>query len=609
MARFSSVSTLLTESSGTWIPLHDGRALAERNGVLDKLLPIFDFVPGDRSPPPAPKHATAASSRPRAPRQHQPIRREDQFDAASVGQYQEDDTPDNITIVSDSIMEEDGFNSQYTNPRKRKRTADQMSVQDQQHRIWADSLLDYFMLLDSEDPILPPTAPPPGVSLDKPLDDKGHTALHWAAAMGDLDVVKDLISRGARIDSVSNNLGTPFMRAVLFTNNYDKKTMSKLARILAPTVRKTDWFGSTVFHHIAATTSSKNKYQCARYYFDSIINVLLETWIPSEVTELLNKRDKNGDTAIHICASNGARKCVRSLLGRHVTVDMPNAQGVTADDLIRQLNERRRSHYDASRARDMSSSPFGPDGRGSNGDAAPTAAAAAGVGGAVRAPSPAYRSATATALMTRVAPTLLEQLRAVAAEAEAQFEKLEQEALEVERVAGRRRAELDGLRRVADGQRLDALERDARDPPLLRADDADELELRALVLEAEALLELESADELLSLVGPNGAVANGSPIAADRSLPGAMGPPATNGLGDANALGQKLALAQKERQRLVKDSVKSMSVAGLGEKQGDYKRLLRAALGVKEQEVEGMLNEILRELEEERERARLEEEG
>ena len=53
---------------GTWIPLPDGRDLAERNGVMPQLLPILDYVAGDRSPPPAPKHATA-QSRPRAPRQ------------------------------------------------------------------------------------------------------------------------------------------------------------------------------------------------------------------------------------------------------------------------------------------------------------------------------------------------------------------------------------------------------------------------------------------------------------------------------------------------------------------------------------------------------------
>ncbi|KAK8214840.1 Transcription factor mbp1 [Zalaria obscura] len=61
---------------GTWIPLPDGRALAERNGCLEKMRPIFDFVPGDRSPPPAPKHATAASSKPRTNRQLAPPQRQ-----------------------------------------------------------------------------------------------------------------------------------------------------------------------------------------------------------------------------------------------------------------------------------------------------------------------------------------------------------------------------------------------------------------------------------------------------------------------------------------------------------------------------------------------------
>jgi hypothetical protein len=54
---------------GTWIPLEEGRHLAERNGVLDKMRAIFDYIPGDRSPPPAPKHATAASNRMKPPKQ------------------------------------------------------------------------------------------------------------------------------------------------------------------------------------------------------------------------------------------------------------------------------------------------------------------------------------------------------------------------------------------------------------------------------------------------------------------------------------------------------------------------------------------------------------
>lgn len=57
---------ILTSVPGTWVPLTDGRALAEKNGILRKLFKIFDYVAGDRSPPPAPKHTTAASNRPKA---------------------------------------------------------------------------------------------------------------------------------------------------------------------------------------------------------------------------------------------------------------------------------------------------------------------------------------------------------------------------------------------------------------------------------------------------------------------------------------------------------------------------------------------------------------
>ena len=55
---------------GTWIPLHDGASLAQRNNVYSILAPIFEFEfqPGARSPPPAPKHVTAASQKPKLPK-------------------------------------------------------------------------------------------------------------------------------------------------------------------------------------------------------------------------------------------------------------------------------------------------------------------------------------------------------------------------------------------------------------------------------------------------------------------------------------------------------------------------------------------------------------
>lgn len=62
-------------AAGTWIPLPEGRALAEKNGVLDKLRVIFDFVPGDTTPPPAPKHSAAVSNKPKTSRQSNAARK------------------------------------------------------------------------------------------------------------------------------------------------------------------------------------------------------------------------------------------------------------------------------------------------------------------------------------------------------------------------------------------------------------------------------------------------------------------------------------------------------------------------------------------------------
>lgn len=64
--KLQSDSWLLTivAASGTYLPLQDARELARQHNVLDRLHPIFDFVPGAVTPPPAPRHA----SKPKQPK-------------------------------------------------------------------------------------------------------------------------------------------------------------------------------------------------------------------------------------------------------------------------------------------------------------------------------------------------------------------------------------------------------------------------------------------------------------------------------------------------------------------------------------------------------------
>lgn len=507
--------------------------------------------------------------------------------------------PDDVTVASGSWYDDypDANNPNNHNHlmsgRKRKRTDDILSIPDQQHQLWADELLDYFMLQEPvNDPFHRPPTPPPQVDLDRPIDDKGHTALHWAAAMGDLDVVKSLIHRGAKIDTPSNNGETPLMRAVIFTNNFDKKTMDKLAQWLVETVPNTEWFGSTVFHHIAATTSSKSKYACARYYLDCILNKMAERYDPHFITSILNKTDRNGDTAITIAARNGARKCVRSLIGRNAAVDIQNDVGETADELIVQLNHRRRN-------RALSSSPFQmdtsfhsalnlPRHNDSTVDTHihnPLTSSVMSTATIIPQQVVPHKSEAATALTQQIFPLLLSKSENLAKALDAEMGEREVEVSEAERVVAIRKEEIETLKKA----RVELAVRDAQ----LEGEDGDfdlrlERELANLREECEGWMEEEQARELEHLVQQERSKAADAAMDMDgEDLPR-----------DKMALMRKLKLLHQERQRLVSEVVDHQSAAGLGERQADYRRLISGALGVEDKDIEAMLPDIVAELEE-----------
>ncbi|KAL8765219.1 MAG: hypothetical protein Q9194_006638, partial [Teloschistes cf. exilis] len=329
---------------GTWVPLHEGRLLAERNGVLGKLLPLFDYIPGPISPPQAPKHQTAASNKgPKQPRvskinrQHMPPPSqisEDPYDGISA-QLDDDDSIDRSEIGSETFVADDDMTySQQTGSRKRKR-APEISVLEHQHTIYADALLDYFMLSESDHQYRhDPPEPPAGFMVNRPIDDQGHTALHWGAAMGDIETIRMFINRGARVDVPNVRGETPMIRAVLFTNNYEKETMPKLVEILLETIMQHDRYGATVLHHVAMTTTATSRKKSARYYLSVLLTRLADLLSPQDFTRFLESRDNRGDTAIHIAARHGARKLVRLFLARGVSVDIANNNNETAQEIM-----------------------------------------------------------------------------------------------------------------------------------------------------------------------------------------------------------------------------------------------------------------------------------
>lgn len=370
----------LTMALGTWVPLPEGRDLAERNGILDKLLPIFDFVAGDRSPPPAPKHTTAASSRPRvaknaasnrrlvseesafSPRKQQPpippppppqaSFNQDQHFSAVNQSFRDDESVAQASMESSSMIAEEDMapmSQHSTQSRKRKRGLNDLSLSiiEQQHIIYGDQLLDYFMTVGDAPAatrILPPD-PPANFQVDRPIDDHGNTALHWACSMGDIDIVRDLINRGANVKALSNHDETPLVRAVLFTNNYEKGTMQELADLLQETITFRDWFGATVFNHLAATTRSKGKWKSSRYYCQILMDKLNNILPPHQISLLLSSQDSNGDTAALAAAKNGCYRLATMLLSQCPEAgDIPNKAGESANAILRTISRRHKDN-------------------------------------------------------------------------------------------------------------------------------------------------------------------------------------------------------------------------------------------------------------------------
>jgi hypothetical protein len=152
-----------------------------------------------------------------------------------------------------------------------------------------------------------------------------------------------------------------------------------------------------------------------------------------------------------------------------------------------------------------------------------------------------------------------------------------EEQVEIERVLRKRTAEIDYLQKQLEV--LMPHEQAMNSAAALEQDAQDEKELAALEREAEAWVELDQAADLRNLI--------------------AMAPPQQqqqNGGSDPKVWELKLQESMRERHRLVRTVVQAMGNAGMGQRQEGYKRLIRGAMGVKESEIEGIIDEVLREL-------------
>lgn len=195
------------------------------------------------------------------------------------------------------------------------------------------AILMSIFLSDDQDMIpdlLTDPATPSDLDINLVIDDQGHTALHWAAALAKTTVLDLLVQKYADIRRVNYNGESALIRAVLVTNNFDNQSFPRLLDILHTAIPLVDRKNRTLLHHIAITAGMRGREMSARYYMECLLD-----WIArhgGDFSSIVDVQDRNGDTALTIAARVGDRYLAKALLDVGANREIENKVGLKAED-------------------------------------------------------------------------------------------------------------------------------------------------------------------------------------------------------------------------------------------------------------------------------------
>ncbi|RMY12981.1 hypothetical protein D0868_02265 [Hortaea werneckii] len=214
-----------------------------------------------------------------------------------------------------------------------------------------------------------------GEDLNMPLDYSANNALHWAATLAKVPLLKLLIQRGANIWRGNAAGQSPLISAVLVNNCWERSCFPELLELFGPLIEVRDAQGRTILHHIAVSSGIKGRAPSSKYYLEALLEYLVrigtqpnanisgapsvaaaalqaqrnrqETFASQEMSQgqkgsavslvrflshIVNARDKAGNTALNLVARIGNRSIIQQLLEIHADPSLPNYKGVSAKD-------------------------------------------------------------------------------------------------------------------------------------------------------------------------------------------------------------------------------------------------------------------------------------
>lgn len=182
----------------------------------------------------------------------------------------------------------------------------------------------------------------PGFDINDSIDDEGHTSLHWAASIGDLNLVLLVLSKGANPLVVSNYGMNPLSKCITFNNCYDLGNFQNILNALEACLIHTDINGRTPLHYVCQFSKVRSKLPSLLHYtermFSKIINIAGQgtTNGLDLFRNVLNHQDINGDTCLHLAARSGCTEIFQYFLTHGARDDLPNGVSETSKTLMLQ---------------------------------------------------------------------------------------------------------------------------------------------------------------------------------------------------------------------------------------------------------------------------------
>lgn len=191
-----------------------------------------------------------------------------------------------------------------------------------------------------------------GPDLDIPIDASCNTALHWAATLARVSLMRLLVAKGANMFRGNSAGQTPLMSAVSVNNSLDHSCFPETLEILAPLIELRDLQGRTILHHIAVVCAIKGRAASSKYYLEALLEYLVRSnigntandFLPASaqygkpiglmrfMQEIVNARDKTGNTALNLAARIGNRNIISQLMEVKADPTIANDKGTSPMD-------------------------------------------------------------------------------------------------------------------------------------------------------------------------------------------------------------------------------------------------------------------------------------